>query len=157
MISAVPVHSSTFGAHTPLGSGDVGGARGCAEPKKPARISARAHSGSRDHSSREWQSGRLVWTMRCNAATVISRLRTSATLWTSRRCAANFRTCNAYLVLSMVLILSSPQFRKRGKDMIDLICDYYSADLEDRPVRSQVEASAWRAAQPQAESNTCLT
>ena len=31
------------------------------------------------------------------------------------------------------------QFRRRGKEMVDLICDYYGRGLEERPVRSQVE------------------
>ena len=46
--------------------------------------------------------------------------------------------------LVILLTLSYPQFRKRGKEMIDVICDYYSKDLAERPVRSQVEASPER-------------
>lgn len=40
------------------------------------------------------------------------------------------------------------QFRRQGKQMIDFICDYYGQQLEDRPVRSQVELGYLQSALP---------
>lgn len=41
-------------------------------------------------------------------------------------------------VISVLLVL---QFRQRGKEMVDFICDYYGRQVETFPVRSQMEVS----------------